>query len=175
MPEDTKEKHTPAPWKAVGEKDCTIDTTDDSYIGKFVLPNPLLTFLKQDDEIKETFRANVRRIVACVNFCKGVSTADLEESLQHGQTLADGDESFVALLDEVGEERGDLRDENERLKERVAELEEACGTVLKWVAHDFKSGLPIPEGTPDAGEAERILRDALSGKNASREAGVPHE
>jgi cell division septum initiation protein DivIVA len=120
-------------------------------------------------------QANARRIVACVNFCEGVRTADLEESIERGDTLADSDEAIVAKLNEVGEERNDLRDENERLKERVAELEEACGTVLKWVAHDFKSGLPIPEGTPDAGEAERILRDALSGKNASREAGVPHE
>jgi hypothetical protein len=86
--------------------------------------------------------------------------------------LPDQGERGAADLTSAGEEIGALREENERLKERVAELEEACETVLKWVAHDFKSGLPIPEGTPDAGEAERILRDALPGENAPHEAEV---
>ena len=73
-----------------------------------------------------------------------------------------------ALLDELDA----ARIENECLRERVAELEKACETVLKWVTHDFKSGLPAPEGTPDAEEAEQILRDALSGEDASRGAEV---
>ena len=92
--------------------------------------------------------------------------------------LPDRDERGVGDLTGAGEEVSELRDENERLKERVADLERAGEAVLKWFAHDFKSvtsGWPIPEDTPDAGEAERILRDALSGEDASREAEVSHE
>ena len=133
MPDDAQEKHTPAPWKVVDEKDRTIDTTEDSHIGKLVRRRSLLSvFLGRDEGIPETLRANARRIVACVNFCEGVSTADLEESLERGDTLTNEDEAIVALLNEVGKERNDLRDENERLKERVAELEKALGPLKHY-------------------------------------------
>jgi regulator of replication initiation timing len=80
-------------------------------------------------------QANARRIVACVNFCEGVPTADLENSLELEHTLADEDEAIVAKLNEAGEERNELRDENERLKKRVAELEEAGGDATDWNRH----------------------------------------
>jgi cell division protein ZapA (FtsZ GTPase activity inhibitor) len=174
MPEDTREKHTPAPWQVVDEKESATDTMEDSYVGKLVRRrNPISIFLG-DEESPETLRANARRIIACVNFCESVPTADLEDSLQHGHTLADEDEAIVASLNEVSKERNELRDENERLKERVAELEKACDTALKKVGHDLIT-LNLPPSIPDAEETERVLRDALARENASREAEVPHE
>jgi len=121
MPDDA-EMHTPAPW---------TDEADDPNLvcvkrrGKG-LPPVLFALAEtlETDEADTTAEANAQRIVACVNFCEGVSTADLEESLERGDTLADSDEAIVALLNEVGRERNELRDENERLKERVAELPE---------------------------------------------------
>jgi hypothetical protein len=74
----------------------------------------------------------------------------------------------------AGKEVAELRDENERLRKRVAELRQTCKSILRWVDDDFRS--LGPKGTPnDAAEVERILHDTLSGENALREAEVSHE
>jgi hypothetical protein len=189
----------PRPWD---EKGCTVDTTEDSHIAKLIFSTPLADFLGRDEHSLETMRANARLIAAAPNLlaaCKALTKAVPPEengAASHRQAvrasraahraiakahglddpsdsgLPDRDERDAVGLTSAGKEVADLRDENERLKERVAELEETCETVLKWVAHDFKSGLPTPEGTPDAGEAERILRDALPGENAPHDAEV---
>jgi hypothetical protein len=176
MADDTPNIYTPAPWTHDADDPnlvCALKEHGERSVPVFVnVAETFGTTFGTNRTAGPTAEDNARRIVACVNFCEGVPTADLENSLEREHTLADEDEAIVAKLNEMGEERNDLRNENGRLKERVAELEKACETVLKWVAHDFTSLRKPPEGTPDAGEAERILRDALSGENASREAEV---
>lgn len=83
-------KHTPEPWKILPEE-C-----DKPYIrirgtilgGRYKIANVITPVYEgvHEREAEET-RENARRIVACVNACKGLSTEDLESIAALGNTL----------------------------------------------------------------------------------------
>ena len=78
----------------------------------------------------------------------------------------------------AGEEVADLRDENERLRECVAKLEEACETAETRLGSLSNPFSPTPKARRVAKRAAKILRRALLAadtslaRNASREAEV---
>jgi hypothetical protein len=81
----------------------------------------------------------------------------------------------------AGKEVDELRDENERLRECVAKLEEACETAETRLGSLSNPFSPTPKARRVAKGAAKILRRALLAAdtslagNASREAEVPHE
>lgn len=64
-------KHTPEPW-AVHQ-----DASGDVFISSAVTSFHIAEVGSEDDE---TVFADANRIVACVNFCAGISTENLEEN-----------------------------------------------------------------------------------------------
>lgn len=85
-------KHTAEPWVILPEE-C-----DKPYIrirgtilgGRYKIANVITPVYEgvHEREADET-RENARRIVACVNACKGLSTSDLENIAMLGETLLD--------------------------------------------------------------------------------------
>ena len=81
----------------------------------------------------------------------------------------------------AGEEVAELRDENERLRECVAKLEEACETAETRLGSVRNPFSPTPKARRVAERAAKILRRALLAAdtslagNASREAEVSDE
>lgn len=67
-------EHTPEPWKA----------KDGGLIGPTDRPSIAQVLSKGTEQGDELARANARRIVACVNACKGIPTDFLEnENLEN--------------------------------------------------------------------------------------------
>jgi hypothetical protein len=80
-----KQEHTPEPWHINGEDPCVIDAEAADNPMSFVamtLPSPELEW----NGTAETY-ANAKRIVACVNSCKGVK--DPVEALNKAREALD--------------------------------------------------------------------------------------
>lgn len=65
-------KWTPGPWKVSKTGPCGIYADETRYICG-----------TNTEGTQEENRANARRIVACVNYCEGVSTAEIEAAPKH--------------------------------------------------------------------------------------------
>ena len=67
-------EHTKEPWK-VGRSGRFVLDADGNEIAYAILAEAGIAV------------ANIRRIVACVNFCQGVSTEQLEEAVARGKRI----------------------------------------------------------------------------------------
>lgn len=87
--------HTPEPWqfKEQGDADeyCIITAEDPA---KWVIGFRMNGELTQDQQ-----RANMRRIIACVNACKGISTENMESMVAEGATLKSRAGDNIALAE----------------------------------------------------------------------------
>jgi hypothetical protein len=107
------EKHTPTPWHVATSGEITdwpekrVEAAEETVA---------LVYYHQIPNGEAIQQANARRIVAAVNFCEGIETDRLEFSTMG----ASGLEKAVSVL---ADRRDDLEAENERLKERLANLE----------------------------------------------------
>ena len=82
-------KHTPEPWKMIyygpDEKNLSYEVCSD---------NAELTQIAETG-MNERGKENARRIVACINACKGWDTETLEESNAKGITLRETVDTLV--------------------------------------------------------------------------------
>lgn len=95
-------EHTPEPWSAIEikdpyDRDFVAIGTAGYAIARLLLPiYRNKTIDGSDDVISQQQWANARRIVACVNACKGIATEALEaEGIGSMKPLA---EDYVRLL-----------------------------------------------------------------------------
>lgn len=79
-------KHTPEPWKSKGFNigmgyDLSVEIVGPKgrLVARFVSPTPPPPNFKS-----EPFEDNIRRLLACVNACRGVPTEALEAFAKHG-------------------------------------------------------------------------------------------
>lgn len=91
----SEQKHTPGPWH-VGRK-----------VGNMIYARDGLDVIAEcdssiDDVPRSVGEANARRIVACVNECEGISTADLESGAVKAR--------YKKQRDELIKERDSLRE-----------------------------------------------------------------
>ena len=84
-----KQQHSVEPWKrGTFNPQCVVDSTDKLIVADYY-------------EDRDQAEANARRIVACVNACKGISTETLEQV--RGNASAS-----VAQLDAMRQQRDKL-------------------------------------------------------------------
>src|SRR4051794_36246379 len=78
------EKHTPEPWEAEHQHDCTGEwwTIEAATVGRLARSGVVADTLNRDHCIDpEEDAANVRRIMACVKACQGIPVDALEQGV----------------------------------------------------------------------------------------------
>ena len=132
-------EHTPTPWYFDG---------DGVYSNEDCEGAPLAHVLSMgyDNDFRNI---DARRIVACVNACRGIRT----EALEHRVHLLAAEDDTISLLNaQLESERASLFAENQRkqqLEQQVAELVGALENVMPWVVaqevacHGLKCREPV--------------------------------
>lgn len=114
--ERTEGMHTPEPWKV--DPDDRPGYEWNNHIVSATDPNQTICFMTHDNTPENIEgEANARRIVACVNACKGIKTESLEM------------EVLSWITDETGEnpmrrERDELLEARRACGERLIEVEQ---------------------------------------------------
>jgi hypothetical protein len=193
------EKHTPGPWEidiqgnylGVCSKE---DGEDEWYIAQCYRA---LSTKGEDIANARLMAAAPNMLAACkalieatspekdsVDFCREALRASgiARHAIAKARGLddssdsdpSDTDERGVDGLTSAGEEVSKLRDENERLRERVADLEKACETADIKLRSLRNSFMRTPDPKSVARDARDILCGALTSGNVPRQAEVDH-
>lgn len=87
-------EHTPEPWETKGTRSDSVGREHIYICGQHINSGPVLTVCLVTGQMvgPAAQEANARRIAACVNACKGMTTEDLESGLL-AQTLSEAHEA----------------------------------------------------------------------------------
>ncbi len=83
-------EHTPEPWGLRTVLHGAMNVKGLGIIQAETVPftvTECIAFIDPEELVGDLQRANARRIVACVNACRGMSTEELEEGISAGLTL----------------------------------------------------------------------------------------
>lgn len=159
--ERTEGMHTPEPWKV--DPDDRPGYEWNNHIVSATDPNQTICFMTHDNTPENIEgEANARRIVACVNACKGIKTESLEMEVLSWITDETGENPLQRERDELLEAR---RACGERLIEVLQERDELRDEVeyhrtdaKKWAlqALKFDKRQPI-ETVPKVGAGGTAL------------------
>jgi hypothetical protein len=163
-------KHTSEPW--------SFDKYDNTIAGdEMLLLGGIRTPMTAGPRMDEG-RANARRIVTCVNACRGLTTEDLEyvglvsavgNQLLSADNRAEGQEREIRRLAHVA---ANAENELAGALNQLDELRAAMANIahLKW--RDHLEGLDRPT---DFAEREAALRAFGDAQSIAREAIAKHE
>lgn len=131
-------KHTPEPWVVDSRPDLGDKFYSDDETGSIIGECPEYRFAMRS--VEERF-ANVRRIVACVNACEGISTEDLEAVPRLGLlNLSQFSSDLIAQRDHA---EAQVRHFQERLAVFQAQF-----SMAKDLIHDLRT--PVETGLHNA-------------------------
>lgn len=99
-------KHTPEPWGVYQ------DASGDVFVSSGETSFHIAEIGTEDEE---SVIADARRIVACVNACRGMKTKDLENQAMLGETLLDRFELMKSETEQVKRKLDELLAASERL------------------------------------------------------------
>lgn len=110
---DDEVEPTSGPWEVVDEQTIVEFVPEESVTwGRFIAD---LRHVHGDPEEHEQAMADARRIVACVNFCEGVSTEVLEKLNGRGITLERHRNIVESVLSEIAVKARPTEEQSQRL------------------------------------------------------------
>jgi len=149
---NNEQQHTSEPW-----------SIHDNHVWGYMSDVPIIEDLAQDNAQK----ANYRRIVACVNACKGIKTVELETMVAQGLPILGRIQKLTEDLNE-SMQTDEPESELDRLKKENAQLVSALKAVQQDCVESNSFDSTISDKTIELIKTAIYIMDGPDGETMSR-------